>query len=212
MCTPSSLTLPTLFSFLSTNLTSLALLSSGDYGQSIDHDKGIEPLVEPHLELVFDVGKVDLALVEFVVAVHGQVRVCGRHDCGSECVRSCGGGVRAVITFKVILVSRTDTVVVVGSLRTAIPAHSLCISQRRDSHALPLLITLYTQHAKKYDSKVAESTLTLRRTSQSPFTANMVQCIKGHTYTHSQQHCASIQPGLDCTHLLVASMATSSTR
>ena len=32
-------------------LDELGLAVLGDYGQSIDHDKGIEPLVEPHLEL-----------------------------------------------------------------------------------------------------------------------------------------------------------------
>lgn len=47
-------------------LDKLGLAVLGDNGQAVDHDKGIEALVKAHLELFFDIGKVDLGLVELV--------------------------------------------------------------------------------------------------------------------------------------------------
>jgi len=48
-------------------LDQLALVFFGHNRQPVNHDKGIQALVEPHLELLFDIGKVDLGLVEFFI-------------------------------------------------------------------------------------------------------------------------------------------------
>jgi hypothetical protein len=54
-------------------LDKLALAVLWHHRQSINHHERIEALVEADLELVFNIGKVDLTLVEFVVAAIGQI-------------------------------------------------------------------------------------------------------------------------------------------
>jgi hypothetical protein len=67
--------------FAQHKLDQLALAVLGHHGQAVNHHKRIEPLVEAHLELLFNVGKVDVGLVELVV-VERQVLVGWRHGCG----------------------------------------------------------------------------------------------------------------------------------
>jgi hypothetical protein len=55
-------------------LDQLALAVLGHNGQPVDDHKRIESLVEAHLELFFDVGKVDCGFVKFIV-LHGEVFV-----------------------------------------------------------------------------------------------------------------------------------------
>jgi hypothetical protein len=61
-------------------LDQLALAVLGHHGQAVNHHKRIEPLVEPHLELLFNVGKVDARFVELFF-LQREVLVGWRHDC-----------------------------------------------------------------------------------------------------------------------------------
>jgi hypothetical protein len=47
-------------------LDELGLAVLGDNRQAVDDDERVETLIEAHLELFFDIGKVDLGLVELV--------------------------------------------------------------------------------------------------------------------------------------------------
>jgi hypothetical protein len=65
-------------------LDQLALAVLGHHGQAVNHHKGVQALIEAHLELFFNVGKIDLRLVEFVI-LQREVLVGRRHICGCGC-------------------------------------------------------------------------------------------------------------------------------
>jgi hypothetical protein len=74
-------------------LDQLALAVLGHHGQAIDNDEGVEALVQAHLKFFFDIGKVDLGLVKFVI-LHGEVLVGRCHDCGGGDCQDGGVAVR----------------------------------------------------------------------------------------------------------------------